>query len=105
MQIIEDQHCGFLCRDCGKFEKDPAMIKKHDCLLSVAVLVLPTGETLWMESEQYKPGYMRKVIQAWKEQHPEFDGKKCSMGTVEIKMPLSQYKNIQATSGFDWPDA
>jgi len=96
--------CGFTRRGCGEFIPGPET-GKHDCLLSVAVLVLPTGEALWMESEKYNPGYMEKVIQAWKDQHPDFDGSKCSMGAVEIKMPLSQYKAIQTTNSFSWPDA
>lgn len=101
--IAMKHECDFACSECKMFSVDKET-GKHDCLLSVAVVVLPTGETLWMESEKYKPGYMRKVVDAWKEQHPGFDGSGCSMGVVEINMPLSLYKKIPATNSFDWPD-
>ena len=99
------QHnCNFDCKSCGKFDKDPEMVKKHDTLMDVIALVLPTGETLWMEGESQRPGYLKKVVDRWKELHPEFDGSRCSMGAVCIKMPTSQYTAIRATNLFDWPE-
>jgi len=76
------------------------MTADKDPILNVAVLVVPTGEALWMETGQYRPGYLREIVDAWKKQHPGIDG---SMGIVEIKMPLSQYKKIPANNSFDWP--
>jgi len=75
-----------------------------DQLVDVAVLVLPTGEVFWINIEQYTQDYVCKVIQTWKEQHPEFDDSKCSMGMVVIKMPLSRYNSLHTSNSLVWPD-
>jgi len=63
---------------------------------------MPSGEVLWFEANKGSE-YLSKVISAWKKQHPEFEGTKCTMGCIEIRMPVDKYHAIAATNIFDWP--
>lgn len=67
-------------------------------LIKVCCLVVPTGDTLWFENKN-----MKEIIEAWKEQNPEFSGTKCSIGAVVITMPKEKYNQIPATNRFIWP--
>jgi len=81
-------------------------MKKTDMeqpLIAVMCCVMPNGDVLWFEASKGST-YLNKVITSWKKQHPEFEKTECSMGCVEIRMPIDKYHAIVATNSFDWPE-
>lgn len=97
-----------ICNRWIKGEDTPSTLHPAcDCknaLIMATCLVVPSGETMWIRTDKGRD-YLMKVIEAWKEQHPEYDDTKCTMGCVEIMMPLEKYNAIQTTNGFSWPAA
>ena len=71
-------------------------------LIQVVCCAMPNGEALWFEAEKGSE-YLSKVIASWKEQHPEFTNTECTMGCIEMRMPIDKYYSIQATNSFNWP--
>ena len=63
---------------------------------------MPSGEVLWFEAEKGSE-YLSKVVDSWKEQHPEYNNTESTMGVIEIRMPEDKYKRITATNDFNWP--
>jgi hypothetical protein len=72
-------------------------------IIDVVCIVLPSGETFWIEAslfnENYKP---ETIIKKWHAIHPEYDNTPCTMGIVEIKMPKIKYDKIQTNNSFPW---
>ena len=69
--------------------------------IMVTCCVFPSGETLWFET---KGDYLRKVVAAWKDKHPEYQDTGCTMGAVEIRMPIEKFCAISATNSIEWPE-
>lgn len=71
-------------------------------IVDVVCLVLPSGETLWIE--QFKgESYLRKVIDKWKMEHPEFKDVRLTMGCVLISMPRDRFELVPVGS-FVFPE-
>ena len=71
-------------------------------IIEVVCCAMPSGEAFWFEAKD--EGYLRKFMDAWKEQNPEYMDTRVTSGAVVIKIPREKYIAIGATNqGFQWP--
>lgn len=78
--------------------------------IDVVVYVCPDGKTIWMPMHniigEVQHDYFRKVLNKWKQGHPEFIETPCTIAAANIKMPYKKYKEIEAVCGpgeFEFP--
>lgn len=51
----------------------------EDKMMKAVCCAMPSGETLWFNAEEGSE-YLSKVIEAWKDQHPEYANTESTMG-------------------------
>ena len=78
-------------------------MNKFDNIISVICCIVPSGCVLWLKAEECKENYINKVIDAWKEQNPEYTSDKITGGFIEVRMPEEDYNSIATTNEITWP--
>lgn len=77
-----------------------------DEIIEVCCLVLPDGKNLWFETSEKDNNYLKKVMDKWKTEHPEYINDKITSGAVVINMPKEKYIAIGCQHGggaFEFP--
>lgn len=72
-------------------------------MIDVVCICLPNGTNLWCEAGDMD--YVRRVMDKWKDEHPEYVGGECTCGFVIVRMPRKDYIAIGTNNSFEWPAA
>ena len=70
--------------------------------MDVICLVLPSGETIWLDAEETYEVDVNELVREWFSKNSVYRNTPCSLSAVKIKMPRDKYLSVAFKTSSDF---
>jgi hypothetical protein len=70
--------------------------------MDVICLVLPSGQTIWLDAEEVDEVDVNKLVREWFSKNSVYRNTPCSLSAVKITMPKDKYLSVAFKTSSDF---